>query len=141
MINSAYLCKKLMRFNGGKYFFKIMLKITFCMMLKKLVVVPAKWKWLFPALPVNFVTKEKSHQALIFFCPSSCSKKLVEHHYFVYIIQLKELCIALKKITAAVVLVWQNITFNFFIYIFLLWKAFFFILDFLNLLCIVYSWV
>ena len=73
--------------------------------------VPDAIKGIVSNLKVNFETKEKSHQALIFFVTSSCSNKPVENINFVYIIQLKTLCIVLKEFTAAFAGVWQNITF------------------------------
>ena len=44
------------------------------------------------------------------FVTSSLSNKHVEQSYFVDKIQLKELCIVLKELTAVFVRVWQNIT-------------------------------
>ena len=87
----------------------------------------------FPALPVNFETKEKSHQAQIFFVTSSCSKKLVEHIYFVDIIQFKELCIVLKEFTAA--FVGFNKILHFFVF-FGLRKAILFEIHFFKIFCV-----
>ena len=76
-----------MHFNAGKYFF-IDGKDNFYKFFKS-VFVPVQQKGKFPALPVNFETKEKSRQApIFFFFTSSCSNKLVEYFYFVDIIQL-----------------------------------------------------